>query len=187
MPVILAVDKDYFHISRGLGASCAQAFVLPGLRLPFRLRLFVRRAPLLLEHLAVKGLGFMMGSPRQFGQAQQVFGAEVLRVLQIAILILVSPGHSHGMIRALGRTKGLVVQRVEVFLHRAWCVIDVGHTGCAVFKVAGVLLLDISTDQAGIDCKSLATHQPFFHAARNSRLKHVAQQITLAETPMAVL
>ena len=87
----------------------------------------------------------------------------------------------------VARTKGLVVQRVEIFLHRAWCVIGVGHTGCPVFRVAGVLFLDICTDQAGIDGKSLAAHKPFFHAARNSRLKYMAQKVTLAEPSVAVL
>lgn len=42
-------------------------------------------------------------------------------------------------------------------------------------------------DQAGIDCKSLATHQPFFHTARNGRLKYAAQKATLPEPTVAVL
>jgi len=44
-----------------------------------------------------------------------------------------------------------------------------------------------ATDQAGIDGKSLATYQPFFHAARNGRLEHVAQKVTLPEPTVAVL
>jgi len=56
-----------------------------------------------------------------------------------------------GMSRKLGlgrggRAKGLVVQCLEIFLHRAWCIVGVSHTGCPVFKVAGVLFLEISTD-----------------------------------------
>ncbi|OJI92166.1 hypothetical protein PFRI_36330 [Planktotalea frisia] len=86
-----------------------------------------------------------------------------------------------------GRTKSLVVQCVEIFLHCAWRIIGVSHTGCPIFRVAGVLFLDICTDQAGIDCKSLATHEPFRHAARNGRLKYVAQKVTLPEPTVAVL
>ena len=85
------------------------------------------------------------------------------------------------------RTKGFVVQGVEIFPYSTWCIIGVGHTGCPIIRVAGVLSLDICTDQAGIDCKSLAAHQSFFHAARNSRLKYMAQKVTLPEPTMAVL
>lgn len=46
------------------------------------------------------------------------------------------------------RTKGLVVQRVGIFMHRALGFTGVSHTGCPAFRVARVL---ISTDQPGID------------------------------------
>ena len=49
------------------------------------------------------------------------------------------------------RIKGLGVQRVEIFLHRALGFTGVSHTGCPAFGVARVLFLDISIDQAGID------------------------------------
>lgn len=30
-----------------------------------------------------------------------------------------------------GRTEGLVVQYLEIFLHLAWCIVGVSHTGCS--------------------------------------------------------
>ena len=42
-------------------------------------------------------------------------------------------------------------------------------------------------DDAGVDCKSFASHDPFLHAARNHGLEQLAQEIALAETAVAVL
>jgi hypothetical protein len=40
---------------------------------------------------------------------------------------------------------------------------------------------------AYVDCKGLASHDPFLHAARHHRLEQLAQQIALAKTTVAVL
>ena len=45
----------------------------------------------------------------------------------------------------------------------------------------------IGNNHAGVDCKGLASHDPFLHAARHHRLEQLAQQIALAETAVAVL
>src|SRR5450432_334431 len=42
-------------------------------------------------------------------------------------------------------------------------------------------------DYTGVDCKGLASHDPFLHAARHHRLEQLAQEIALAKTAMAVL
>ena len=42
-------------------------------------------------------------------------------------------------------------------------------------------------DHAGVDCERLAANQPLGHAALDSRLEYLAQQIALAETAMPVL
>lgn len=50
-----------------------------------------------------------------------------------------------------------------------------------------VLAIGIGLDQAGVDRKSLATDQPFRHAASNRRLEDLAQQIAVAEATVPVL
>ena len=45
----------------------------------------------------------------------------------------------------------------------------------------------IGNNHAGVDCKGLASHDPFLHAARHHRLEQLAQQIALAKTTVAVL
>ena len=45
----------------------------------------------------------------------------------------------------------------------------------------------IGNNHAGVDCKGLASHDPFLHAARHHRLESLAQQIALTETAVAVL
>ena len=42
-------------------------------------------------------------------------------------------------------------------------------------------------DNAGVDRESLASHDPFRHAARHHGLEQLAQEIALAETAVAVL
>src|ERR1700729_175661 len=42
-------------------------------------------------------------------------------------------------------------------------------------------------DNAGVDCESLASHDPFLHAARDYGLEQLAQEIALAKPPVAVL
>ena len=50
----------------------------------------------------------------------------------------------------------------------------------------GVLLIGVRLDQAGIRRKALAADQPLRDAARHHRFKEMAQQITVAETTVAV-
>ena len=45
----------------------------------------------------------------------------------------------------------------------------------------------IGDNQAGVDCKGLASHDPFLHAARHHSLKQLAKEIALAKTTVAVL
>jgi hypothetical protein len=45
----------------------------------------------------------------------------------------------------------------------------------------------IGNNHAGVDCKGLASHDPFLHAARHHRLEQLAQEIALAEAAVAVL
>jgi hypothetical protein len=45
----------------------------------------------------------------------------------------------------------------------------------------------IGNNHAGVDCKGLASHDPFLHAARHHRLEHMTQQIVLAKAAMPVL
>jgi hypothetical protein len=40
---------------------------------------------------------------------------------------------------------------------------------------------------AHVDCRGLASHDPFLHGAPHHRLEQLAQEIALAETPVAVL
>jgi len=50
-----------------------------------------------------------------------------------------------------------------------------------------LLPVGLGLDQAGIDGKALAADQTFLDATAHHRLEQAAQQITLAETPVAVL
>src|ERR1700722_2442062 len=45
----------------------------------------------------------------------------------------------------------------------------------------------VSHDYTGVDRESLASHDPFFHAARPPGLEQLAQEIALAEAAVAVL
>src|ERR1700722_12197816 len=45
----------------------------------------------------------------------------------------------------------------------------------------------VSHDYTGVDRESLASHDPFFHAARHHGLEQLAQEIALAEAAVAVL
>ena len=45
----------------------------------------------------------------------------------------------------------------------------------------------IGNNHAGVDCKGLASHDPFLHAARHHRLEQLAQEIAFAEAAVAVL
>jgi hypothetical protein len=45
----------------------------------------------------------------------------------------------------------------------------------------------IGNNHACVNCKGLASHDPFLHAARRHCLEQLAQQIAVAETAMTVL
>ena len=45
----------------------------------------------------------------------------------------------------------------------------------------------IGNNHAGVNCKGLASHDPFFHVARHHCLEQLAKEIALAEAPVAVL
>ena len=45
----------------------------------------------------------------------------------------------------------------------------------------------VRDDNAGVDCESLASHDPFFHTARHDGLEELTQEIALAEAAVAVL
>lgn len=85
------------------------------------------------------------------------------------------------------RTKGCVFKNVEAFTHRPQCICCFDLPSRPVVWVAGVLLLDIREDQTGADSEAFATNKALFSTARNDRLENMAQQVTLAETTMAVL
>lgn len=85
-------------------------------------------------------------------------------------------------LRLASRTKGCVVKNVEVFTHRPWRICRYDCAILPVFRVAGVLLLDIREDQIGVDGEAFATNKALFYAARNGCLENTAQQVTLAET-----
>ena len=78
-------------------------------------------------------------------------------------------------------------QSVEILPNRARSVCGINLAGGPVLRVARILLLDMGTDQAGVDCKALATDQTLFHAAGNGHLEHMAQEVTLAEATVPVL
>ena len=42
-------------------------------------------------------------------------------------------------------------------------------------------------DNAGVDCESLASHDPFFHTARHNGLEELTQEIALTKPAVAVL
>jgi hypothetical protein len=50
----------------------------------------------------------------------------------------------------------------------------------------GALLVGIGLDQACIHCKTLAAHQTLSHAAAHDDLKHMAQDVALAEPTVTV-
>jgi len=81
-----------------------------------------------------------------------------------------------------GCVKRLIIQCFEILTHGAWRVIGISFSGRPVFGGAGILVLNISGDQAGIHHEAAAANQSLFLAARNDHLEHMAQQITVAET-----
>ena len=52
--------------------------------------------------------------------------------------------------------------------------------------IDGALLVDIGTDQAGVDCKAFAAYQAFRHAPGYDHLEQPAQQVAVTEPAMAV-
>ncbi len=53
-------------------------------------------------------------------------------------------------------------------------------------RAAG-LAIGVGADQAGVDRKPFATYQPLGHASRDRRFEQRAQQVAIAEAPVAVL
>jgi hypothetical protein len=47
--------------------------------------------------------------------------------------------------------------------------------------------MSVGHDNAGVDCESLASHDPFFHTARHDALEQLTQEIALTKPAVAVL
>ena len=89
--------------------------------------------------------------------------------------------------RLAGSTKRGIIQNVEIFTHCARSIFRFDLPRGPVFRVAGVLLLHIRADQAGVCRKTLPADKAFFNTTCDGYLKYLAQEITLAETTVPVL
>ena len=58
------------------------------------------------------------------------------------------------------RSEGFVIQGVEILAHRPGCICGADLVRRPILGVAGVLLLDVGCDQAGIYGEALATNSP---------------------------
>ena len=83
--------------------------------------------------------------------------------------------------------KGRIIQRVEILMHRVWCIFGLDLSEISIHLSQGVLALGISLYQASIDGKALATHQSIFDTLRNALLKHAAQEVAVAKPSVPVL
>jgi len=85
-----------------------------------------------------------------------------------------------------GCSKCRSIKRIETLPKCTACFVHIDPSGIPDFLGCCVLSFGIRPNQTGINDHAFVAHQSFRKTSRNRRFEHVAQQVTLAETPLPV-